>query len=71
MALLHQVVELHQPQLAPVLDRVGRVPLTTEDREALRGALADELCASGLNDDDVPNERGLRIEDAIDQLGHL
>lgn len=30
--------------------------------------LSDEFAASGLEDDDGPNERGLLIEDLIDLL---
>ena len=71
MELLREVVDRHGPELRPLLDRVGTHPLSRDEREALRGALADELVARGLDDDDEPNAYGLEIEAAIDRLGEL
>jgi hypothetical protein len=71
LRLLEPAVRLHRPELAPLLDRLGAAPLAVEEREALREALADELCARGLGPGDEPNELGRRIEAAIDRLGHL
>lgn len=38
-------------------------------REALREALLEEFCATGLRVDSEPNERGLILEQLIDRLG--
>lgn len=71
LALLSGVAERHQPEVRPLLDRIGRHLLSENEREGLHGAPADELVSRGLGEDDEPNEYGLRIEHAIDQLGHL
>lgn len=38
--LLRQVVEARSPELLPLIEIIGRRRLRTEEREALRGALA-------------------------------
>lgn len=67
--LLREVLWKRQPSLLHRLDSLGVIPLTTEQREELRQVLADELCETGLQPDDEPNERGLRLDDLIGQLG--
>jgi len=47
-------------ELPPALD--------PEERLAVRQALTDELCATGLGDDDSPNQRGMNLESLIDYL---
>jgi hypothetical protein len=71
VALLREAVERHAPELAPLLQSVEKRMLTEDERERLRAALSDELAASGLHENDEPNQRGLQIEDLIDRLGHL
>ncbi len=63
-----EVVEARRPQLAPLLATGDLAGLTTTERADLRHMLSDEFAASGLEDDDGPNERGLLIEDLIDLL---
>jgi hypothetical protein len=43
--------------------------LTAEVRRSLIEALLDEFSLPGLKVDGEPNERGLRIEELIDELG--
>jgi hypothetical protein len=69
--LLRDAVDEHAPELAPLLAKLGVVPLSEDEREALRGALADELASTGMTAQDEPNERGFQIEDIIDRLGPL
>jgi hypothetical protein len=71
LTLLRRAVNRHRPDLDELLPQLGKTPLSVEQRESLRGVLADELCANGLREDDEPNEYGLRIEAAIDHLGEL
>jgi hypothetical protein len=53
------------------LEELGAVPLTTAQREELRGVLADEFSATGICADFEPNPRGILLERLIDRLGHL
>ncbi len=69
--LLWEVVSKHQPRLLSLLQVLGTRPLTIEEREALREAVADEFSAVGLDENDEPNARGIALEDLIDRLGHL
>lgn len=71
LTLLRRAVARHNPSLGELLPQLGKSPLSVEQRENLRGVLADELSANGLREDDEPNEYGLRIEAAIDYLGEL
>lgn len=66
--LLRKVVQARSPELLPLVEIIGRRQLTTEEREALRGALAYELVAVGLEDDDEPNKYGIELDNLI---GHL
>lgn len=71
LTLLRDVIERRNPELRRLLDSLGVVRLTTEEREALRGALADELCERGLGPDDEHNEFGLGLDDLIGALGQM
>lgn len=44
--------------------------MTAHQREELCAALSDELCATGLNSSDEPDERGLMLERLIDIRWH-
>lgn len=68
-AILRGVVEARRPDLIHLLD--SSATLAAKERQALRQALADELAATGLRDDDEPNERGHLLEELIDKLGSL
>ena len=68
---LREIIQKHRPSLLSILDSIGIIPLTDEQREEFRGAIADELLETGLNESDEPNQRGLLLEDLIDRLGHF
>jgi hypothetical protein len=68
--LLRHAVTAHNRRLLHVLSEIGQRPLTTDEREELRGALADELTAAGLDAEDEPTPYGLELENVIDALGH-
>ncbi|MBP6940667.1 MAG: hypothetical protein KBB65_02745 [Syntrophorhabdaceae bacterium] len=68
---LQKVLLKHHSSLLKIMDSIGMVPLTDEQREKLREVLANELLETGLGKDDEPNERGLLLEGLIDRLGHL
>jgi hypothetical protein len=67
--LLRRAVSEQRPELLPLLSEIGRRPLTTEEREALRGALSEELAATGLGEDGEPTGDGRRLDDLIGRLG--
>lgn len=71
LELLTTAIQAHDAQLMRLVDQLGRVQLTSDEREALRFALAEELILNGLEADDEPNAYGLRLEDLIDSLGYL
>ena len=71
MVLLRSTFQKQQPGLLPLLDLLGAQPLTEDQREALREALADELIETGLRDDSEPDERGRPLDDIIGRLGRL
>ncbi|MGZ3595248.1 MAG: hypothetical protein ACXU9G_06275 [Syntrophales bacterium] len=69
--LLREVLLKLRPPLLTMIDSIGIVPLTDNQREELRSVVADELVETGLGKDDEPNERGLLLEHLIDRVGHL
>jgi len=71
-ALLRNVVERHGPDLVPLIDILGVRPLSKDDREALRGAVASELTitSGALDGAYEPTPFGLELEALIDALGH-
>jgi hypothetical protein len=70
-ALLLSVLKRHGPDLIPLIEILGVRPLTKDDREALRGAVASELTitSGGLDNAYEPTPFGLQLEDLIDALG--
>jgi hypothetical protein len=66
--LLERVIRSREPSLVPLLDRLGRLSLTEEEREDLRSVLADELCERGLDEEDEPTSYGRALDDVIGKL---
>jgi hypothetical protein len=54
MSLLVAAVRTHDPDAEFLIGKLGNEPLTDDERERLRGALADELVAAGLDEHDEP-----------------
>jgi hypothetical protein len=71
-SLLRNILERRDPELLPLVDVLGVRPLTKDDREALRGAVASELTVSsgGFDSNYEPTPFGLQLEQLIDVLGH-
>jgi len=68
MALLREVVQTHKPALLPLLDTLGLVPLTQEQRTELQsGAVLSEFLAN-LDSGSNPNERGKHVDVFLDYL---
>ncbi len=70
-AFVQEVMLARSPEYASLISDVRRQALSAEQKENIRGILADELVDSGLGPDDEPNDRGRVIEAAIDWLGSL
>ena len=68
--LLRGTIARRRPDCLPFVDRVGIDPLQESAREEIREAIVAELSATGLDEHDEPNRRGLRLEYLIDVLGH-
>lgn len=66
--LLSEVVKKHCPHLTSLLDSHGHIELTDSQRDELQGAAGDEFLATGLEENDEPNKRGLLLEDLIGRL---
>jgi hypothetical protein len=67
--LLRHAASEHRSELLPLLSEIGRRLLTTEEREALRAVLSEELAAAGLDADGEPTGYGRRLDDLIGRLG--
>lgn len=69
--LLQRAVAEHSAELLPLVSEVGLRPLTRDEREELRGALAEELTSAGLGADDEPTDYGRELDDLIGRLAGL
>lgn len=69
--LLTEAIQKHNPEFISIVEKVGVTTLTENEREDLRGAIASELCETGLGSGDEPNQRGLVLEELIDVLGYM
>ncbi len=67
--LLRHAVTTHNLQLLYLLSEISQRPLTADERDELRGALAEELTAAGLDTEYEPTPYGLELENLIDALG--
>lgn len=70
-ALLQECIQRQAPDLEPLAEKVGQMPLSEAEREELRGAVAAELIETGLDSAGGHNKRGVVLEDLIDALGHV
>lgn len=67
--ILKEVLSKHHPEWLYIIRDEVPLAFTSEQRFALQQACGDELSATGLMEDDEPNERGYRLEELIDWLG--
>jgi len=68
---LRDIVDRRNPRLRPLLSKLGATPLSIDEREALRGAIADEMAGSGYLGTPESDRIGNELDDLIDRLGHL
>jgi len=68
---LVEIIQRRNPELLNLPFFTPPKPLTDEEREAIREALADEFCEFGLKEDSEPNKYGLFIDDLIGKLDNF
>ena len=66
---LREVTKKRNPQLLAFLSAKGELSLDAKQRFQIQQSLGDELCETGLNRDDEPNDRGYLLEELIDLVG--
>lgn len=66
IALLGEILARRDPDLIPVIDRIGRSPLARGERHRLRRAVVDELCELPTGD---TGRRALELEELLIHLG--
>ncbi|MBV9240509.1 MAG: hypothetical protein JO314_00745 [Acidobacteria bacterium] len=66
--LLGEVVKKQRPDLVDLLSRLDNEDVEPEEVGALFDAAGDEFMATGLNDDDTLNQRGIHLEELIGGL---
>ena len=69
LPVLREVIAVRCPDLSTVLSSDGALSIGYDESSDLQQALADELCDTGLDEHDEPNERGHAIERLIDIVG--
>jgi hypothetical protein len=70
LILLQEIVAGRCPELADRVRSRDISDLSRSEREAIVDALGDELCESGLEEDDSITPRGLAIEELIGLVIH-
>ena len=65
LQLLREALAQRAPDLLRRVATDGSIELERDEMKDVQGLIADELVATGLRDDDEPNERGLKLEDLI------
>jgi hypothetical protein len=67
--ILREVIAAQCPELDGALAPDGTLSIGYDESSDLQQALANELCDTGLDEHDEPNERGYAIERLIDIVG--
>lgn len=68
LTLLGGILARRDPDLVPVIDRIGAVPLAAEERDRIRRAIVDELCELPEGSSD---RRALELEELLIHLGKV
>ena len=68
VAQLRTLVGLRNPSLQPVVEGLGKIDLTTKEREGLRAVLLEEMIERGLDQEDEPNRYGALLDSMIGRL---
>jgi len=67
---IRRVVQKQNPSIVGLVDRLGKIPVTGDEIEELRHAIADELLAIGFPDDPTVHDQAMILEELIDKVGH-
>lgn len=68
LTLLGAILARRDPDMVPVIDRIGAVPLTNDERDRIRRAIVDELCELPEGSSD---RRALELEELLIHLGRV
>jgi hypothetical protein len=66
--LLREVAVKRGIDVRPFIANDGSWRITDSDRQILIEAISDEFSATGLRSDSEPNQRGLQLEELLDQI---
>ena len=66
--LLSEVVAAHLPGEESLIQEIASGLATAEARDRLCQAIAKELAATGLGEDDEPTRRGMELEMLLDKV---
>jgi hypothetical protein len=66
--LLREVLEKRRPDLLKLIPPYREIDLTDFELDEVIDAVTDEFTATGLKEDDEPNQRGIRLDDLIGAL---
>ena len=69
LPILREVIAARCPTINKSLSPDGVLSVGYDESFNVRQALTDELCDTGLDEHDEPNERGHAIEQLIDIVG--
>ncbi|KNF08177.1 hypothetical protein CLPU_9c00730 [Gottschalkia purinilytica] len=69
LEILRECLRSNRPDLLWVLDDEKTIEVDEELGNDLRNVINDEFVKVGLNDNDEPNELGIKLEDLIDKIG--
>lgn len=68
IALLGAILARRDPDLVPLIERVGSEPLAEQERERIRRAVVDELCELP---ETAGDRRALELEELLIRLGRV
>jgi hypothetical protein len=69
--LLRDVAQKAQLNISSIRKETGLWQLNPANRKMLMDAVSDEFASCGLLPNDEPNQRGLLLEDLLDQLNGI
>jgi len=63
--LLRAVLQERSTHLLPLIDKLGKQPLSSGEREEIKRVIAEEITSSGIDETGEINQRGIDLDDLI------